>query len=140
MMKKGLIILSLFMISCVSNEAFQTRFPVPVSDYFYQIKGNQNHFTIVFKEAVPQEIELKRLYFRNQTGEIKRITDQTVTAIFIKPDFMLDVNPEKEYGNQPPIKQKQRFQLNATEAVIEFAEKGKIKHYKFTNVPEKSNK
>ncbi len=139
-MRNFSIIVILILMECASNEAFQTSFPVKVSDFFYQIKGNQNHFTIVFKEAIPEEIKLKRLYFRNQTGEIKQISDQTATAIFIKPDFVLDVNPEKEYGNQPPIKQKQRFQLHATEAVLEFTEKGKIKHYKFTNVTEKSNK
>lgn len=127
-------------MGCASNETFQNRFPVPVSDFFYQIKGDQTHFTIVFKEAIPEEIKLDRLYFRNQTGEIKCTSDQTATAIFIKPDFMLDVNPEEEYGNQPPIKKEQHFQLRATEAVLEFTEKGKIKHYKFINVKEKSNK
>ena len=68
------------------------------------------------------------------------ISRQKAEAVFIKPDLILDVNPENEYGNQPPIAQKQRFQINSSEAVLEFIQKGKIKHYKFTNITEKSNK
>ena len=68
------------------------------------------------------------------------LSNQKAEAIFIKPDLILDANPENEYGNQPPIFQKQRFQIKSTEAFLEFIQKGKIKHYKFTNITEKSNK
>ena len=68
------------------------------------------------------------------------LSNQKAEAIFIKPDLILDANTEEEYGNQAPIPQKQRFQINYTEAVLEFTQNNKIKHYKFTNVTEKSNK
>jgi hypothetical protein len=139
-MKKLLYIQLLFVFGCASNETFQTQFPIPISDYFYEVKGNQTFFLIEFQQPIPNEIKLEKFYFRNQTAKIKMISNQKAEAIFIKPDLILDANPENEYGNQPPIPQKQRFQLNSTEAVLEFTQNGKIKHYKFTNVVEKSNK
>ncbi|UPQ80574.1 hypothetical protein M0M57_06965 [Flavobacterium azooxidireducens] len=139
-MRNFSIIILFFLVGCASKETFQTQFPIPISDYFYQIKGNQTHFVIVFQQSISEDIKLEKLYFRNQTEEIKLISAQKVEAVFIKPDLILDANPENEYGNQPPIPQKQQFQLNSNEAVLEFTQNGKIKHYKFTNVTEKSNK
>jgi hypothetical protein len=139
-MKKLLYIQLLFLFGCASKETFQTQFPIPISHYFYEVKGNQTFFLIEFQQPITNEIKLEKLYFRNQTAAIKMISSQKAEAVFIKPDLILDANPENEYGNQPPIPQKQRFQLNSTEAVLEFTQNGKIKHYKFTNVVEKSNK
>ena len=139
-MKKFSIIVVLILAGCASNEALQTQFPIPIADYFYEIKGNKTHFIIEFQQPLPKEIKVEKLYFRNQCETIKMLSNQKAEAIFIKPDLILDANPENEYGNQPPIFQKQRFQIKSTEAVLEFIQKGKIKHYKFTNITEKSNK
>jgi hypothetical protein len=139
-MKKLLYIQLLFLFGCASKETFQTQFPISISDYFYEVKGNQTYFLIEFQQSISEDIKLEKLYFRNQTAAFKMISSKKAEAIFIKPDLILDANPENEYGNQPPIPQKQRFQLNSTEAVLEFTQNGKIKHYKFTNVVEKSNK
>lgn len=139
-MRNFLIIIVLILVGCASKETFQTQFPIPICDYFYEVKGNKTHFIIEFQQPISNEIKLEKLYFRNQIAEIKMISNQKAEAVFIKPDLILDANPENEYGNQPPIPQKQRFQLNSTEAVLEFTQNGKIKHYKFTNITEKSNK
>lgn len=139
-MKSLSIIVVLILVGCASNETFQTQFPMPISNYFYQINGNKTHFVIEFQQSILEDIKFEKLYFRNQTAEIKMISSKKAEAIFIKPDLILDANPEKEYGNQPPIPPKQRFQINSTEAVLEFTQNGKIKHYKFTNITEKSNK
>lgn len=140
MMKSFSIIVLLILAGCALKETFQTQFPIPISDYFHEIKGNEIHFIIEFQKPIPNEIKLEKLYFRNQTTAIKMISNQKAEAVFIKPNLILDANPENEYGNQPPINQKQRFQLNSTEAVLEFTQNGKIKHYKFINITEKSNK
>jgi hypothetical protein len=139
-MKKFSIIVVLILAGCASNEALQTQFPIPIADYFYEIKGNKTHFIIEFQQPLLKEIKVEKLYFRNQCETIKMLSNQKAEAIFIKPNLILDANPENEYGNQPPIPAKQRFQINSTEAVLEFIQKGKIKHYKFTNITEKSNK
>lgn len=138
-MIKQVGLLFLFFLGCASNEVCLTQFPIPISEYFSTINGNQTHFVIQFQQPIPDKIKLEKLYFRNQTAEIKMISNQTAEAVFIKRDLILDANPEKEYGNQRPIPQKQSFKLNSTEAVIEFTQNGKIKHYKFTDVAEKSN-
>jgi|GEM_PF-2330863 len=139
-MKIFSIIVVLILSGCASKETFQTQFPIPISEYFYQIKGNQTHFVIEFQQSISEDIKLEKLYFRNQTEVIKMVSSQKAKAVFMKSDLILDANPKNEYGNQPPIQEKQRFQLNSTEAVLEFTQNGKIKHYKFTNVTEKSNK
>ncbi|MDP2160176.1 MAG: hypothetical protein Q8K02_06820 [Flavobacterium sp.] len=102
-MKNFSMIVVLILVGCASKEAFQTQFPIPISDYFYQINGNKTHFVIEFQQSILEEIKLEKLYFRNQTAEIKIISDQKA------------------------------------EAILEFNQKGKIKHHKFTNVTEKSN-
>lgn len=134
------IIVVLILTGCASKETFQTQFPIPISDNFYQIKDNQTHFVIEFQQSISEDIKLQKLYFRNQKAEVRMVSSQKAEVVFIKPDLILDANPENEYGNQPPIPEKQQFQLNSTEAVLEFIQNGKIKHYKFTNVVEKSNK
>lgn len=139
-MKSFSIIVVLILVGCASKETFQSQFYIPIADYFYQINGNKTHFVIEFQQSILEDLKFEKLYFRNQTAKIKMISNQKAEAVFTKPDLILDANPEKEYGNQPPIPQKQRFQLNSTEAVLEFTQNGKIKHYKFTNVAEKSNK
>ncbi len=128
----------LFLFGCSSNEVFQTQFPIPISDYFYETKGNQTQFIIQFQAPLPKEVKLQKVYFRSQTAAIQLTSNQTAKAIFFKPDLILDSNPEKEYGNQSPTI-KSRFNLKPTEAVLEFTQNGKIKHYKFLDVTEKSN-
>lgn len=139
-MKRLLYIQLLFLVGCASKETFQTQFPIPISDYFYEVKDNQTYFLIEFQQPISNEIKLEKLYFRNQTAEVSMLSSQKAEVIFIKSDLILDANPTNEYGNQPPILQNHRFQLNSDEAVLEFIQNGKIKHYKFINITEKSNK
>lgn len=139
-MKSFSIIILLILVGCASEQTFQTQFPIPIADYYYEINGHKTHFIIEFQQTISEDIKLEKLYFRNQTAVIKMISSKKAEAVFIKPDLILDENPEKEYGNQPPIQEKQRLQLKATEAVLEFTQKGKIKYYKFINITEKSNK
>ena len=139
-MKNLSIFVLLILVGCSPKETFQTQFPIPIADYYYEINGNKTHFIIEFQQPIPNEIKVEKLYFLNQYEAIKMLSNQKAEAIFIKPDLILDANTEEEYGNQAPIPQKQRFQINYTEAVLEFTQNNKIKHYKFTNITEKSNK
>jgi hypothetical protein len=138
-MRNFSIIVSIILMGCSSKETFQTQFPIPISHYFYQTKGNQTLFFIEFKQAIPENIKLEKLYFKNQTAVIKIISSQKVEAVFIKNDFILDANPEKEYGNQLPIAEKPKFNLKPTEAVLEYSHKNNLMHHKFLDVAEKSN-
>lgn len=139
-MKNFAIIFLLILFGCTPKVTFQSQFPVPISDYYYEVNGNQTHFIIEWKKVVPDGIRLQKLYFRNKEIQIEMISNRKARAVFNKPDIIFDENPEKEFGNQPPNLTQPRFQLTASEAIIEFTEKGKIKHFKLTNVNEKSNK
>lgn len=138
---KSLVILFLFfLIACAPKETFQSQFPVPILEFFYEEKGNQTLFIIECKKEVPQEIRFQKLYFRNKESQIEMISNRKVKAVFSKPNIILDENPEKEFGNQPPNISQPRFQLKASEALVEYKENRKIKYFKLTNVNEKSNK
>ena len=137
-MNKLLILLLFFLLSCAPKEAFQQEFPVVISDYYYSINGNKIIFIVQFEKAIPAEIQLQSLYFRNQKIKKKKKSNQNFQAVFAKPDLILDSNPEKEYGNEPPNFQKPRFNLKPTEAVLEFKQAGIVKHYKFRDVVEKA--
>ncbi|HRZ31810.1 MAG TPA: hypothetical protein P5335_08815 [Flavobacterium sp.] len=137
-MNKLLILLLFFLLSCAPKEAFQQEFPVVISDYYYSINGNKIIFIVQFEKAIPAEIQLQSLYFRNQKIAVKKKSNQNFQAVFAKPDLILDSNPEKEYGNEPPNFQKPRFNLKPTEAVLEFKQAGIVKHYKFRDVVEKA--
>jgi len=137
-MKRLLYIQLLFLFGCASKETFQTQFPIPIVDYFYEVKGNKTFFLIEFQQPIPNKIKLEKFYFRNQTAKIKMISSQKAEAVFVKPDLIFDSNPEKEYGNEPPTIQKSQFNLKPTEAVLEFKQVGKVKHYKFRDVVERA--
>lgn len=139
-MKKLSFIVLLILLGCAPKDTFQSQFPVPILEYYYEVIGTQTHFIIEFKEVVPEAIQLQKLYFRNKEGQVEMISNQKVKVVFSKPDIILDENPEKEFGNQPPNLKQPRFQLKASEAIVEYKENGKIKHFKLTNVNEKSNK
>ena len=139
-MKNFAIIFLLILSGCAPKDTFQSQFPVPILEYYYEVIGNQTHFIIEFKEVVPVEIRLQKLYFRNNESQIEMTSNRKALVVLKKPDIILDKNPEKEYGNQPPNLTQPRFQLTASEAIVEYKEKGKIKYFKFTNVNEKSNK
>lgn len=127
------------MVGCASSEAFQPQFPIPISDYFYEVKGNQTHFIIEFLQPIPDEIKLEKFYFKNQVAAIKMISNQKADAVLTKPDLILDADSTQESENQPPLKEKIPFQIKPTEAVLEYKHKGKTKRYLFSNVVEKSN-
>ena len=137
-MNKLLILLLFFLFSCAPKEAFQQEFPVVISDYYYSINGNKIIFIVQFEKAIPAEIQLQSLYFRNQKTAVKKNSNQNFQAVFVKPDLIFDSNAENEYGNEPLNIQKSQFNLKPTEAVLEFKQAGIVKHYKFRDVVEKA--
>lgn len=137
-MNKLLILLLFFFFSCAPKEAFQQEFPVVISDYYYSINGNKTIFIIQFEKAIPAEIQLQSLYFRNQQSAVEKISSQIFQVVFVKPDLIFDSNLEKEYGNEPPNFQKPRFNLKPTEAILEFKQAGIVKYYKLRDVVERA--
>lgn len=86
------VVIILFCFSfCVSQNEFQARFPVPIdSVYFITDKGSQEKDTvksdvhIVFKEALPNTIQLIKVYFNNQLSKIDKVDGNNFVASFFK--------------------------------------------------------
>ena len=134
-----ILLFLLFILGCISKEASQTHFPVPIFDYYFSTSGNQTVFTIELKQPISEAIEMQNMYFRNQKALVKEISKNTFVATFSTPDLVMDVDPKEEAVNQLPIVKEIPFQLKPTEAVLEYKHKGKIQRYLFSNVVEKSN-
>nr|WP_299342581.1 hypothetical protein [Allomuricauda sp.] len=94
------------------------------------------------------EIEIKQAFFRGKItdfswetrGESKVLIADFKNPVRTKPDIVMDADPKKEVGNQPPSLNKQEdfpFELDSSEAILSYLEKGKIKYYKIVGVKEK---
>jgi hypothetical protein len=98
-------------------------------------------FYIEFKESLSKEINLRKVYFRNQVGEIKKVSDKKYLAYFIKSpviqDIILDRDSKKEYGNKPPIIVKPKFVLKADEAMLEYQKNSDTIYFKLRGIIEK---
>lgn len=134
---------------CAMKQELQNEFPQEIKSVFYQKveKGNQEygiHFYIVFKKPLAETIELKKIYFHNQTARVVKITNTTFVAHFKennkKEDLILDLNPVKEYGNKAPVLEKSKFDLKNKEAVLEYKNDNKRQFFKIANPIEKADK
>lgn len=89
-------------------------------------------------------ITLDSVYFRGLKSVLK-IDKSTTMPIFVSSfvlpkkskDFILDADPKKEYGNEPPrISTKFPFQLKKNEAVVSYFYKGKVRYFKIIELIE----
>jgi len=89
-------------------------------------------------------ITLDSVYFRGMKSVLK-IDKSNTNPIFVssfvlpkKPKhFILDADPKKEYGNEPPpISTKFPFQLKKNEAVVSYFYKGKLRYFKIIGLIE----
>jgi hypothetical protein len=95
-------------------------------------------FYIEFKEPLSEEINLQKVYFRNQIGEIKKVSNKKYLAHFIQSpviqDIILDSDSRKEYGNKPPVIVKSKFELNKDEAMLEYQKNGDTIYFKLREI------
>jgi hypothetical protein len=133
-------ILAIGLTSCVMKQEFQTEFPQEIKAVYFQKKANEIHFYIEFKEPLSANINLEKIYFRNQELRFEKITKNTFLAHFKsrneKQDLILDSNPMKEYGNKAPVFEKSKFDLKPNEALLEYKINNKILFYKISNPKE----
>ena len=148
---KNIILLLLF-ISCSSNKEINENLPYPTENIYFQnwVGGQQQtgggtNFHVKFKQALPTDVALKKVYFHQKEASFEKNNETTYTANFFykpsKTDLILDENPANEYGNKAPeIKTSKTdfpFVLKDDEAILEFAVKNKTQLYKIKNIPEK---
>ncbi|RXR20908.1 hypothetical protein EQG63_02935 [Flavobacterium amnicola] len=122
----------------------QEKFPVAIVEAYHQrwvagVRGGGSGTSVYigFEKALPQEIELKQLYFRNQLAKANKISESEYnfsfvgTANFDKGDELQSDVPSKAKANQPP------FAIKEDEAILEYTQKGEKKYFKITNLKEK---
>jgi hypothetical protein len=121
---------------------YQTEFPQEIKAVYFQKKANEIHFYMEFKEPLSTNIKLEKIYFRNQESAVEKITKNSFLAHFKlkkeQQDFILDSNPLKEYGNEPPVLEQSKFDLKPNEALLEYKENNKTLFFKISNPKEKS--
>ena len=140
-------ILTISFTFCAMKQELQAEFPQEIkSVYFKKWTGGQGgtgsgiHFYIEFKNPLSKEIKLEKIYFRNQESKLEQVSKNTFVTHFpqknINPDFILDSDPLKEYGNKAPVIIKPKFDLKPNEALLEYTINDKTLFFKIINPKE----
>lgn len=143
-----LIFLLILNVSCSSKKEVNTQLPYEIeSVYFQKWMGGQEqtgsgiNFYIQFKNPLPENKTLAKLYFQNKEGFFDKQDETHYTVRFYsKPqnqDLILDGDSTNEYGNKAPEITQPKFELQPNEAVLEFHNGNEIQHYKIVDIKEK---
>lgn len=134
--------------SCSSQKEISTQLPYEIESVYFQkwIGGQEQtgsgvNFYLTFKNPLPQNTTLEKLYFQNKEGVFERESDvKYVGRIYSKPqnqDVILDGNSQKEYGNKAPEITQPKFELQPNEAILEFRMGTEVRYYKIVDLKEK---
>lgn len=144
-----ILILSASSLSfCALKQNNEMDFPQEIAaTYFQKINSNQGDaevafdFFIVLDKPIEQGTFLDKIYFKNQIGIVEKENDRTFVAHFqeveLKKDLILDSDSTKEYGNKAPVISKPKFELEPTEAVLEYRNNNKTFFYRIKGIKER---
>lgn len=150
-MKTIIVLLFVFVTqNCNQKEVAnlsQQKLPAEIEDVYFQkwIGGQQEsgsgiNFYIQFKNPLPKDITLKKVYFQNQEATFEAEDTTHFIARFqqkTKSDLTLDSDTKKEYGNKPPEIKNKNLNLKADKAILEFVQSKKTVTYKIEKIKEK---
>ncbi len=126
---------------CCSKKEISTKLPETIDEVYFQkwiggqeLSGSGIDFHLKFKNQLPQDTYLAKVYFQNQEAFFERENETTFIAKFyskslIKIDSIIDVN-KRENPDFP-------FDLKPTEAILEFHINNKAAQVKIENIQEK---
>jgi hypothetical protein len=127
---------------CASKERVQTNFPQEMASVYFQkwAGGRQEtgvgiHFHIEFKQPLSKEIQLEKIYFKNQVVKVERESDTHFIANFYQKPKSQDLILNGE-DPKAPISEKPKFDLKSNEAILEYKKKDKTMFYKMKNPKE----
>jgi uncharacterized protein (DUF2267 family) len=125
----------------------QNTFPQEIKSIYVQkwiggqeLTGSGTNFYIEFQKPLSKEIQLQKIYFQNQEAILESESEAGFVAHFYqkpKKDIVLDVDPTKEFGNEPPEIIKPKFSLQPNQAIIEYKINNKTLLFKISNIKEK---
>lgn len=137
----GLLIVAICVFSCACKKEIITKSPSEILAVYFQkwvggqeLSGSGIDFHLKFKNQLPQDTYLTKVYFQNQEAFFDRENETTFMAKFyskslIKIDSTIDVN-KRETPDFP-------FDLKPTEAILEFHINNKTAQVKIENIQEK---
>ena len=114
-----------------------------ISGTFFHKKLLQIIFVcfLKFKTPLQEGVFLSKVYFQEKEAEVEKRNETDYVARFNwKPNnenLIMDGESIKEYGNKAPEITKPRFNLQPTEAVLEFRNNNEIEYYKIVDIKEK---
>ena len=143
-----LSIMSLY--SCANGKKLQEEAPVAFQPVYYtthvaQDDSNASRINLYLptKDMDPKVVQLDSVYFRGRKAELVKAEEPPglYVAYFEIPgrdkNFVMHVDPRKEYGNTVPMLEKSPFELKADEAMVVFRKKGKLGYYKLKGIEER---
>ncbi|WP_143031836.1 hypothetical protein [Flavobacterium gillisiae] len=133
---------------CASKQTCQMDFPQEIAAvYFQKVNSGEGQvaprtdFYIEFEKPLAKEIVLDKVYFQDMVGVVEIESDTTFVAHFYQDstdhDLVLHSDPTKEYGNKAPIITEPKFDLQRTEAVLEYRKREKTFFYKILAIKER---
>ncbi|MBE7629274.1 hypothetical protein [Tenacibaculum piscium] len=142
----GILFLILFLTQCASVTSNDT-LPFSIKKASYSLVNDSlynSNLNLIIEFTSDKTVDFEKVYFKHKimnpiiehTMGKKYISAHSKTAInkAIK-NLVLDVNPEKEYGNKILInKEKFPYQLKDNQAIIEYKIKNKNYIYKIENI------
>jgi hypothetical protein len=151
MIKKAIFVCSfvwILLVSCSSQKEVSTQLPYEIESVYFQqwiggqeLSGSGVNFHLTFKNALPQNTTLEKLYFQDKECVFERESNvKYVAKIYSKPqnqDLILDGDSQKEYGNKAPEITQPKFELQPNEAILEFRIGTEVRYYKIVDLKEK---
>ncbi|HET8886850.1 MAG TPA: hypothetical protein VFM70_10915 [Salinimicrobium sp.] len=133
--------------SCASQFQLEEKSPLGIGDAYFQKKvGGREETPVEIKIFIPvnnENLQLEKVYFRNQVANLKREEPNNYTAVFLilkNPDLVMSANPQGEYGNKIYENPNEfPFDLKENEAVVAYRDGNKTKYFKLENLPGKAS-
>ena len=135
------LIVAICSFSCACKKVITTAVPSVIENVYFQkwiggqeLSGSGIDFHLKFKNQLPPDTYLSKVYFQNQEAFFDRENETTFIAKFyskslIKNDSIIDSN-KRETPDFP-------FDLKPTEAILEFHINNKATQIKIENIQEK---
>lgn len=143
----NIILLLLLQLSCCNKLAYQetSTFPVKIKEVYFQNwvagvrgGGSGTNFHLEFEQELPTDIILNQVYFRGNKAVVQKNSETQYVIAFHGTANLR--NNEELVSDVPPVEVKKieaPIPISDDEAVLEFTQKGKLKHYKIKNVTRK---
>ena len=129
---------------CSSKKEITSKTPSEIEEVYFQkwiggqeFSGSGVDFHLKFKDQLPQDTKLTKVYFQNQEASFEKENETTFTAKFYSKSNLIKVSDSIKTDLNKIENEAFPFSLNPTEAILEFNNKNKIVHLKIVNIKEK---